>query len=527
MAELTIAWLAAGAESEAPKDLLEQVRERGLDDNVVRFLLDLVGSAMESRSPPTASLPPSPPEEVAQALVARMAGTGLNESMLGYPGLGNMNVLQAGELGISGTGYLAEEDGPLLVAYAAAHPGAEGQRWLADYLDLHDKYQYVEYRNGSLWVLLAAVLRHPDPMWVRNLLPRVLTIALSGRQTEFESALPFAVQAWRAQSGASFARETLDARRDQAIREAAALTSERGRSDIWGNHSRTLAALAEAYSRILGEHTIAGDLLRRALALPFGYAGYQAVASLSLAASVHLCDTSDTASVHAAVKQAQRSSQNVQDPMFCARTSSRVRAMTERWFTAQCDPGDAIERLTGSSDFQDASCPALHEIGDVFALRMSHRSISIEPLRSARTLKQLAEVYQRPLDEFIALNPPMGPDEELVSGTQVNVPDPDFRPLLASRLAAEALVANLPRTRVVQLVQSLVPLAAADPTCMDSCLSRLVLAIAAARPPDPVFVEEFAEASRPAMERLARGANVPTGWIGPLLQRRASSSDQG
>ena len=99
----------------------------------------------------------------------------------------------------------------------------------------------------------------------------------------------------------------------------------------------------------------------------------------------------------------------------------------------------------------------------------------------ARSLPALADAYRRPLADFQHLNPRIPPDLPFKSCKPVpnliRVPDPKFAPLLAARFAAETLVApKLDQKERVRLIQSLVPVAVADPTALDTVLMRLVLA---------------------------------------------------
>jgi hypothetical protein len=120
-------------------------------------------------------------------------------------------------------------------------------------------------------------------------------------------------------------------------------------------------------------------------------------------------------------------------------------------------------------------------VDELYQFRLSGPDKISLPLgvRNANTLAALADVYQRPLDEFVQLNSERGwaTDEPLAGATTVNVPDPDFAPLLAARFAAEALVApSLSDRKRVELIQLLVPIAVANPTALDTVLSRLLLA---------------------------------------------------
>jgi hypothetical protein len=102
-------------------------------------------------------------------------------------------------------------------------------------------------------------------------------------------------------------------------------------------------------------------------------------------------------------------------------------------------------------------------------------------LRQAQSLSQLAAVYQRPLSEFVRLNPnlPSDPATPLPFGMLVNVPDPRFVTMLAARVAAEALAdPTLTPQQKTAVIWRLVPVAASNPTSLDSVLARLLLSAA-------------------------------------------------
>jgi hypothetical protein len=102
-----------------------------------------------------------------------------------------------------------------------------------------------------------------------------------------------------------------------------------------------------------------------------------------------------------------------------------------------------------------------------------------ESLLRGNTLRSLADAFRLPLADFIAVNGGhnWGPDTELPDQTWVNVPDPEFAPLVAARLAAEVVAADwlFPEEKR-GLIQLLVPPAIHDRTSLDTILSRLVLA---------------------------------------------------
>jgi hypothetical protein len=103
----------------------------------------------------------------------------------------------------------------------------------------------------------------------------------------------------------------------------------------------------------------------------------------------------------------------------------------------------------------------------------------------------LADAYQRGLPEFLRLNRSWDPEQPIPEKTPLHVPDPGLASLLAARLAAETLVApGLSAAERVALIRSLVPVAAANPTTLDTVLARLLLVD---RPVDPAILGRLAE----------------------------------
>ncbi len=103
----------------------------------------------------------------------------------------------------------------------------------------------------------------------------------------------------------------------------------------------------------------------------------------------------------------------------------------------------------------------------------------ISRLMYGRTLRDLSEAFRLPLADFIAANPGRGWDADTYLGDDewVNVPDPEFTPLLAARLSAEVAVADwLYPDEKRALIQPLVVVASDDRTAMDTVLARLFLA---------------------------------------------------
>jgi hypothetical protein len=110
------------------------------------------------------------------------------------------------------------------------------------------------------------------------------------------------------------------------------LQQTRWRADSWGNCCRRLATLAEAEALALKRPDRARALLAQAQSLPFGFAGYQASASLTLAKANRICQPDEPDAGLAAVEAAQRSAHNIQKPALCAMRTARANAMLDRWW---------------------------------------------------------------------------------------------------------------------------------------------------------------------------------------------------
>lgn len=499
---LTIAWLAAEAAPGEARSLRQRIRPAIPASGPLAGLSAWLDAALEGI--PVAGLeplPPPPPEEVVAAIVARIEGQGANAELLTAQGLTGAG----GEL-LSESGYFAEVDGPPLVAYVAAHP-QEGEAYFKRYLATHTGYNYVQYRNRSLWLLLGAVLRHPEAGWVRESAAALASAALAGSALEFQEALPIALVALQARVGVPGALHMLELTRDQALEEARKLTFERGPGDSWGAYSRRLFSLAQAFSVLLGRHAEASELLDTALQLPYGFAGFQSLTCLALAEAIQVCRPGDEAGVAQALAAAQRAAHNIQDAVFCARRTARVNAMRERWWRPGFDVVSAARRLR-----QDPAAPefaAMHCVGEAYEHRSGQEKLPLpDGLRQANTLQALAQAYDRPPADIQRLNPGWALDEPLPPGTWVNIPDaPGFPALIAARFAAEALVAPaLSDEERMALIQSLVPVAAINPTALDTVLARLALA---ARPTDSALLDSLGQlAARSLEEGAAQGLAI-------------------
>ena len=501
---LTIAWLASQRSLDAARKLRDRIAGDLPTSGPLPLLLERVNATLEGTPLPALDLPPAPPSEVVGEIVAQMGGLKVKEGLLLEYGIDpflqptQMIADPLATLGDAAPVYVAERDGPLLVAYAADDPD-EGNRYLKQYLALHAANSYVHYRNRSLWVLLHAVLRHPDQNWVQKTLLALAETALTGSRLEFHEGLPLTILALQTLTGKPGVDQTLENRRRQIQAAAAELTEkqwERERGDSWGSHKRRLTTLAEASALLLHNQAEASSLLDQALNLPYGFAGFQSPACLTLAEAIRVCRPGDGGAINRAMHAAEAAAHNIQDATFCARTTARFNAMSLRWWGW---PPDGFDVVAAAKHLcQEPYAPefaALHLVGEQYQYRLLGPGKMPLPewVGQANTLEVLAQVYQRPLAEFQQLNREQGraTDELLPPATAVNVPDPEFAPLLAARFAAEALVdASLPANRRVELTQSLVPIAAANPTALDTVLSRLLLA---ACPTDPTVLDALLE----------------------------------
>jgi len=475
---LTIAWLAS---EKAPGEALRvrnRVRDTQPSSPTLARLLRRVTAALDGGPPPPSARLPSPPQEwEAAAMVARIAGS--TDSSL----MGGLDPQQSGGELRGASGYLATTDGPRLVALVE-DDGGIGEPLLERYLNVHRAYGYPQYRNGSLWALLGAVLLHPSQDWVRDWLARVgLAVLAAPNRGEFLESLEIAVLALQANAGDSAAAAELARRRRAAVAEAEALPPSpvRGEGDAWGLHRRRLAALAEAYSQYPACGSDPADLTARALSVGRGFAGITAPASLTLAETASVAAPGDTRSmIERALTAAEEAAHNIQDATFCARTTARVAAMRERWWPRLPLPPDqvaaAIDRLS-----RDRSAPefsAVHVVGERYSRRApATRILMPQQMLTADTLDDLASVYQRPIEEFLRHNEEHGwaPSERLPNGARVNVPDPGFAPLIAARLSAAVLAGGPPSPELSALLRHLVPVTGADVTALGTVMARLLL----------------------------------------------------
>jgi hypothetical protein len=268
------------------------------------------------------------------------------------------------------------------------------------------------------------------------------------------------------------------------------------------------------HGHVLGQAGEATGLLAQALALPFGFAGYQAPSSLTLAEANRICRPHEPVASMAAVEAARRAAHNIQEPGFCARTTARVNAMLERWWAQPLtDLAGIISRFT--DDPYSSEFSPLHRVGEEYDERSrgDDRLEIPDTVLGADTLTRLAlDVYHVSASETLRLNQGLAADEALPTGTLVAVPDAKFAALLAARFAAEALVHDgLTTAEREALIRRLVPIAAGNPTALDTVLARLLLAT---RPEAPNVLDTIA-AVAPSEWLVEPASSAAVEFLGP------------
>jgi hypothetical protein len=315
----------------------------------------------------------------------------------------------------------------------------------------------------------------------------------------FEEALPLAVFGVRACQGDASAAAALDEARRRLIHDAATLRPNEGRTDSWSHYHRRASALAETFAVALERRDEAAALLELARHLPKGFAGFRAASALTLAESTLIASPDDGAGRDAALMSARAASHRIQDPRFCLQVTAMVNALSSRWREIRAGELEGIVDRFVENPLQNEFC-AVHRVLEDFEYRAqdqdAFQALPIpEAVRTAKTLRQIAAVFDFEAEKIITFNGSawVGPDTPLDEDSEVNVPDPEFAPVLAARFAAEALVAEglSPETRS-GILQRLVPIAMANPTALDTVLARLVLSMCPRPVELPPLVRELA-----------------------------------
>jgi len=509
-ARLILAWLGAGRNLARATALRDATVATLPDVAPLPLLRDRLNAALAGQPVYAAIELPPVPLEFGRELVKRISGqaydqellTAINSSLMPYA---NPNLALTTE-----QGYSSAFDAPALVNLARVN-GADGTPLVDEYVDAHAGYNYIEYRNRSLWNVLNAVLRHhSNQQWVLERLRHLLVAALSGGGVDFEEMLPMtaAVLAAQAHAGGN-APGVLASVHSRALAAAAALGRRRGANDSWGNHRRRMTAIMELYALVLRDGVQARAAYNAIQALPDGFAGFQAPARLREADGLRACRM-DRATIDKTLQAALQDAHHIQDYHFCARITARCNAMM-RWHRAALSGSDlaaAIGRLAGAPN--DAEFSADFVVGEPYALRSPGPGLlSIANAQHARSLDNLVEVFQRSTVEFHRLNPGHAVTAMLPEGLAIRVPDPGFPPLLAIHFAARAFADDTLAGERAALIRSLVPVAAVNATALDTMLAYLV--IAAELQESDLLDEIAALAGVP----VPTDVPAPSGQIGP------------
>jgi hypothetical protein len=507
-AQLILAWLACERDPAAAAQVHARVAGIDLADPL-RLLRDRLGAAIAGAPTFQVDVGQAHGLELGTAIVRRMSGQWYDEELLSAvlnPSLVAMSPVASPEL-IGDGSYGAAYDAPILVQNAAHFP-VEGTVQLEEYIRAHAGYNYVEYRNRSLWIVLDAVVRHhPDQAWVRQRLSPILVAALTGGGVDYREMLPMTAAVLLERARGSDGRALVDDWRQAALDAANALEHYRHANDTWGSHKRRLTALMELHALVLGDAVTAQSLCQRigvgapgqpatGAGLPFGFAGYQAPATLRLADGLRAAGLGAPATVSTVLDAAIAAAHNVQDYHFSARVTARCHAL-RRWHDLALDATALAANITAlAAGAGGPEFAADHAVGEPFAQRREEETtLSIAAARSAATLEELVEVFQRPAVELRRQNPEYGLAERLAPGTRIRIPDPGLAPLLAVHLAARAL-AEPALENCGALCRSLVPVAAANPTALDTVLAY---ALISAQLEDVKLLTEVADAAGPVV----------------------------
>ena len=430
-AALALAWLAASTNPDAATGLCERLATELSSPWPIPLLLDRVKAGLKGMSPGLPPLPPPPPEEVVEELVKRLAGQQTNSHMIeGFLSEAQVpsNEMLMEALGQSPSNepvFLAQTDGPPLISFAVAHPD-EGRKYLDRYLAIFAANDYVYYRNLSLWILLDAVLRHPDPAWTREAVTGLAIAAMRSERLAFRNALPCALLAWRAMRGESDAQASFTGQAQEALASAASASR-----DMLAAIKRQLGALAEAATLLPENAGWAEKCLDALHHMPGGFSGYHAPAWLTLADTACLCRPGEPILTQWAFSKALHAAQNIQDEVFCVRMNARVSAVREHpWEPAAGGyrVADAIQEFSRN--------PGLSPYAPVHVIGLPYGEREVGPdkrplpdeFSQANTLRRLAAVYRQPLSEFFRLNANRNSDDPLAAGTRSSCPIPTSRP---------------------------------------------------------------------------------------------------
>jgi hypothetical protein len=477
LARLLISWIATPQNPNEAKALSEET-SASFDRPELKAVLAWVRMAPDGTPAGLPKIKADPDLAYVSSILRRAAGA---ETTDGTEPI-NYRFLASGLLN-DASAFIADQDGPVLVAFAKRDPAANTQ-YLERYIDIHAANRYRYYRNRSLWALLKSILVYPDPQWVRQILQKMVTAVLTVAQVDFEEFLPLTILGLRARFGDQSAANKLEIHRQQFLKEAGQLgqkgspPDEIAANNSWAHHQRRACALAEVYALALDRRPEAAELLELARTLQDGFAGFRVFSELTLAESTELVLPEERRWIDAALDSAQAAAHRIQDYPFCLRATAMVNAIRLRWCKPDIDLASVVDGFS-NDPFADDFC-AVHKVLEAFKFRNldpQFRSLPIpDSVLKAKTLGQIAEAYRLKADSIVRVNRWVGIDERLTRKDTVNIPEPDFIPILAARLSALALVApGLEDESRIALIQRLVPVSIANRTALDTILARLLL----------------------------------------------------
>ncbi len=468
---LTLAWLAVPVNPQGAKKLRDRLAP-GLCDEL-KPLLHRLDCAFGTAQPPGPFTGAAPDEFLINSLVDRLAGGG-NETALEPLDLSGLAANPD-----SAPKYLAELDGPLLLAFAATQPPEKSQ-CVHEYVSMHAANHYAYYRNRSLAALLKHFVHHPSQEWVLGMMEELCGGALAGSPIAFRECLGFALLGLRQQAGQTWAGTRLDAVAGRVAQDCDSLTPMRGEGDPWSYHLRRLVALAETFAVSRCDMIGAQGLIQRAMQISFGFAGFRSKAMLTVAETARLCEPANLMIASQAVHLAMVAAHNVQDHRFCLADTSRINAMKQRWWPVAGQTWELESTIRLLIEAPDAHefC-AIHIVGENFGHRHGNQKLPIPTsIGQANTLMAVAEVHGCSVGELMRVNRTQGwtTDQFLPAGAQVSIPDPEMLPIIAARLSVEIVAEGLwDREQRLRLLQGLVPVAAANLATLDTVLARLML----------------------------------------------------
>jgi hypothetical protein len=222
-----------------------------------------------------------------------------------------------------------------------------------------------------------------------------------------------------------------------------------------------------------------------------GFAGFRAPAELRLADAMRLCGR-DPLAVAERLLRALKTAHRIQDYHFCARITARCNTLT-RWHDVALPAAGltaTIQRFVAAP--AEVEFSADHVIGESFRYRneqpdrdssrsthfpmvMDNQMLPVGEATQADSLDRLADVFQRPVLEFVRLNPNIGLRTTIADNAAVHVPDAGLAPLLASHFAARVVAETSLGLERARLIRLLLPLAAANNTAFDTVLAYLLI----------------------------------------------------